>query len=359
MSKKETLSEGKRQILSGNTALAEAAVRAGCKFYAGYPITPQTAITEYLSERMAETGGVFVQAESEVAAINMVLGASAAGARAMTATSCQGLSLMAEGMSSLAAGRIPGVIVDVQRGGAGTGAILPSQCDYSFVTRSLGHGGLHAYVFGPSTVQEIVDVTGRAFDIADEYRTPVLILTDGVLGLMMEAVTLPEFKKDIPDREWKIEGREGLRPKMMTGDNVKPPIAQENRLRDIFVPMYEEWEQDPLYEEVETEDAELIIAAWGSVARVAKTALKELREEGYRVGMIRPISLYPFPTQAFRSLDPAKVKNIVVAEHALPPQLMFDVDHAVQGRIPLTSCTHSSGVLLSPDEIADACRKLL
>ena len=358
MSKKETLSEGKRQILSGNTALAEAAVRCGCKFYAGYPITPQTAITEYLSERMGETGGEFVQAESEVAAINMVLGASAVGARAMTATSCQGLSLMAEGMSSLAAGRLPAVIVDVQRGGAGTGSIAPSQCDYSFVTRSLGHGGLHAYVLGPSTVQEIVDVTQKAFDIADEYRTPVIILTDGVLGLMMEAVTLPEFVETLPEKDWIITGREGMRAKKMTSDNARPASAQEQKLR-AYDRMYKEWESDPLYEEVCMEDAELVIAAWGSVARVAKTAIRNLRAEGHKVGMIRPISLYPFPTDVFRKLDPGKVKNIVVAEHAMPPQLLHDVDFAVQGKIPLSSCTHCAGVLLTPEEIADACRELL
>ncbi len=358
MSKKEILSGGKREILSGNTALAEAAVRAGCRFFAGYPITPQTAITEYLSDRMPAAGGEFVQAESEVAAVNMLIGASAVGARVMTATSCQGLSLMAEGMSSMCAGQIPAVIVDVQRGGAGSGSIAPSQCDYSFVTRSIGHGGLHAYVLGPSTVQEIVDVTQLAFDIADKYRTLVIILTDGVLGLMMEAVTLPEPIEKIPERDWIITGREGMRKKKLTQDNLKPAAAQENHLREYDV-MYKEWEADPMVEELYVDDAELVIAAWGTVARVAKTAVEKLRGEGHKVGLIRPISLYPFPTQSFRKLDPEKTRHIVVAEHAMPPQLMHDVDFAVQGKIPLVSCTHSAGVLLTPEEIEEACKKVL
>ncbi|HWQ51175.1 MAG TPA: hypothetical protein VN369_05155 [Terriglobales bacterium] len=348
----------KKEILSGNVALAEAAVRAGCRFFAGYPITPQTTVTEYLSGRMPEAGGEFVQAESEVSAINMLLGASAVGARVMTATSCQGLSLMTEGLSSMCAGRIPAVVVDVQRGGAGSGSIAPSQCDYSFVTRSMGHGGLHAYVLGPATIQELVDITFKAFDIADQERTPVIILTDGVMGLMMEAVSIPDPLDKLPKRDWIITGREDMRPKKLTQDNVKPAPAQEIALRQ-YDEQYKRWESEPLVEELYTDDAEVIIAAWGTVARVARTALKNLRDEGYRVGMIRPISLYPFPTQSLRKLDPAKVRGIVVAEHAMPAQMLHDVDFAVQGKIPLESCTHSAGVLLTPDEIADAVRKAL
>ncbi len=348
----------KKVIMSGNTALAEASIRADCRFFAGYPITPQTTITEYMADNMIPAGGEFVQAESEVAAINMLIGASAVGARVMTATSCQGLSLMAEGMSSMCAQKIPAVIVDVQRGGAGSGSIAPSQCDYSFVTRSLGHGGLHAYVVGPSTVQESVDLTMFAFDKADEERCPVLILTDGVLGLMMESVELPEPVEKIPERDWIITGREGMRPKKLTQDNIKPAAAQEQNLIG-YGRQYARWEENPMYEEYLTEDAEVVIVAWGTVARVAKTAVRQLRAQGHKVGMIRPISLYPFPTQVIRSLDPRKVKHIVVAEHAMPGQMLHDVEYAVQGKIPIDYCFHCAGVLLSPEEIADACRNVL
>lgn len=348
---------GQKQVLSGNVALAEAAVRAGCKFFSGYPITPQTAITEYLSWRIPEVGGEYIQAESEVAAVNMVIGASMVGTRAMTATSCQGLSLMAEGMSSLAAAGYPSVIVDVQRAGPGTSTITASQCDYNFVTKSIGHGGLRAYVLGPSTVQEEVDFTYMAFDFADRERTIVIVMTDGMLGEMMEPVELPEFKTEFPEKEWVVTGRENFRPKVLLRDSLKPVPLAEKKLTEYFE-KYKKWErEDCLVEELFIDDAEVIVAAWGSVARIALSTVEELREEGYKVGLIRPITIYPFPIKSFRKLDPTKVKSIVVAEMSMPPQMYYDVEKAVQEKIPLEYCFRAAGMIITSDDIKEVVKK--
>lgn len=343
-------------VLDGNTALAEAAVRAGCRFFAGYPITPQTTITEYLSQRMPEVGGEFIQAESEVASVFMVQGASGVGARAMTATSGQGFALMTEGMSILNAHNFPAVIVDVQRGGAGSCPILPSQSDYNFATKSVGHGGFKAYVLGPSTVQEAVDLTYEAFDFAQKYRCLVLILTDGMQGLMMEAVTLPEFKEVALDNSWTARGtRHGER------HEVGPVLTMnEENWTKPHDAMYKLWaEKEVKVEKYLLEDADTVVVAWGTAARTCKTPIKKLRAEGKKVGMIRPITLNPFPYETIKSLDPTQVKNVIVMENSLPAQLYFDVDYALGGKIPLHLYTRSAGFIISPEEAEIELRKLV
>jgi len=350
---------GKKVVMQGNIATAEAAIRAGCKFFAGYPITPQTTITEYLSWRMPEVDGQFVQAESEVAAINMIIGSSAGGARTMTATSGPGLSLMAEGMSVLVAGRMPSVIVDVQRSGAGGGGILASQSDYNFVTKSVGHGGQRAYVLGPSSVQELADLTYYAFDFADKYRTPVIIMSDGTTGQMMEPVELPEFKTEFPDKnDWIATGCKGRERRI-----VKEYNFDNNELEQRYIKnneMYEKWaKEEVMLEEMMVEDAEIIIAAWGIGARVAKTTIKKLRAEGIKIGLIRPITLYPFPYETFNKLDPAKVKTVLAVEMSMPPLMYDDVRLGLEGRIPVHSFTRAGGITITPEEIEEAARKLL
>lgn len=350
----------KKQVMEGNIAVSEAAMRAGCTFYAGYPITPQSSITEYLSHKMFEKNREFVQAESEVAAINMVAGASAGGARAMTATSGPGFSLMAEGMSFMSAGRFPGVIVDVQRSGAGGGGILASQSDYNYATKTLGHGGLRAFVVGPESVQESVDWTYRAFDIADEYRTLVIVMTDGMIGQMMEPVSLPEYRElsTLPYKDWIAEGAEGRERRVVkefSFDNYELERWYKERAA-----IYEEW-ADKLtqYEDYRMEDAEIVITAWGSTARISKTAIDTLREQGLKVGLIRAITLHPFPSARIAALDAAKVKHVLSVEMSDPVQFYEDVDRALRGRIPLSHFSRSGGVMITPDDIEGAIQKLL
>ena len=348
----------KKVVMEGNIAVCEAALRAGCKFYAGYPITPQSSITEYLSHEMQKHGGDFVQAESEVAAINMIAGASAGGARAMTATSGPGFSLMAEGMSFISASRFPAVIVDVQRSGAGGGHILASQSDYNYATKTLGHGGLKAFTVGPESAQEAVDWTYRAFDIADEYRCAVIVLTDGMLGQMLEPVELPEPKKDIPARDYIASGCEGRERRLVldfTFDNLKLESWYK-----AAAAMYQKWEDElAVAEEYRLDDAEYVIAAWGSSARIAKTAIDELREEGVKVGMLRAVTLHPFPVKQFHALSDQQVKKVLTVEMSDPGQFYYDVDRVLRGRFEHRFFSRSGGVIITPDEIQAAVRSML
>lgn len=349
----------KKEIMMANIACAESALRAGCRFFAGYPITPQTEITEYLATRMFELEGRhFVQGESELASINMVYGASASGARAMTATSGQGFALMAEGLSACVGSGTPAVFVDIERGGPGNCTTEPSQMDYYFATKTIGHGGFKAFVLAPSTVQETADFTYEAFDIADEYRCLVIILTDGMLGHLIETVELKPFRdlNTLPPRPWAARGN-------ADGKTIRagrPPVAGEDWSREV-VKMYEKWARElTRVEKFLAEDADTLVLAWGSAGRVAKTAIRALREEGKKVGLIRPITLNPFPYEAISSLDPNQVKNILVLEDALPAQFYYDVLFALGGKqIPVSLYTRCMGKMISPEEAEEQLRKLV
>ena len=349
----------KKEVMQGNEALAESALRAGCRFFAGYPITPQTEITEYLANKMNDMPGrTFVQGESEVASINMVFGASAGGARAMTATSSQGLALMTEGMSCCVSQGMPAVIVDVTRGGPGNCGTNPSQMNYNFISKTVGHGGFKGFVFAPATVQETADMVYEAFDIADKYRCVVFIMTDGMLGHLIETVELKPYREfsDLSKRPYCPRGNASGK----TVNGGTPPLRGEEWAAH-HVAMYEEWERDyTRVEEYLTEDADTLVLAWGTVARTAKTAIRKLRAEGKKVGLIRPLTIHPFPTKIIANIDEKKIKNILVLENALPAQFYYDVMAALNGKpIPVTLYARSMGVQVSAEEVEEQLRKLV
>lgn len=348
-----------RKFMKGNEAIAEAAVRAGCRFFSGYPITPQNEIPEYLSRRLPAVGGVFVQGESEVASISMVLGAAAAGRRAMTSSSSPGISLKAEGMSTLAGAALPAVIVDVARTGAGTGHIFPGQNQYAMATKAPGHGGFKVMVFAPGTVQEAVDLTYRAFDYADRDRNPVIVLADGVIGGMMEAVTLPQMRTEIPDRsDWVLDGAKG-RKRRVASSIIWDGHDLEN-FQISRAEMYKRWaESDVQVETSQIEDAEYVIVAYGTSARVSKSAIKALRGEGIKVGMIRPITVSPFPFKLFDTLDYGRVRHVMTVEMCIPALMVDDVERAVARRAPVSSFGRGGGFVMSPSEIGGAIKRLI
>jgi 2-oxoglutarate ferredoxin oxidoreductase subunit alpha len=291
-------------FMKGNEAVAEAAVRAGCKFFAGYPITPQNEIPEYMSRRLPETGGVFVQGESEVASINMLFGASSTGARVMTSSSGLGISLKTEGVSYMAAARLPAVIVNVSRGGPGIGSIQPAQQDYLQATKAMGSGGHRLMVFAPSTVQEAIDMTFKAFDRADRDRNPVMILMDGCVGAMMEPVVLPEFKTEFPDKsDWIATGAKGRKCRFISSFDAATTEALEIEAGNKrAAAIYKSWQKNDVeVEEYMAEDADIVIAGYGIIGRIGRTAVDQLRAEGIRAGLIRPKTLSPFPYESFKN----------------------------------------------------------
>lgn len=344
--------------MEGNIAVCESAIRAGCKFYAGYPITPQTSITETLSYRMEEENGVFVQAESELAAINMVAGASAGGMRAMTATAGPGFSLMAEGMSFLCASQLPAVIVDVMRTGPGGATIRPSQSDYNYATKTLGHGGHRGFVVAPCTVQECADWTFRGFDISDKFRVPFVLLSDGMIGNMLEPVELPEPIKELPKRDYIVDGCEGRKFRDQKDFERNPAILEAfYKSRNDLYKMWADTMAE--YEMYRMEDAEYVIAAFGSSARISKGSIDTLREEGYKVGLIRPITLHPFPAKPFAVLDPKTVKFVLTVEMSDPKQFYYDVDYALRDGVVNYSFTRSGGVMITPEDVTEAFKSHL
>lgn len=348
-------------LVKGNEAIAEAAVRAGCRFFAGYPITPQNEIPEYLSWRLPEVGGVFVQGESEVASVNMVYGAAASGCRAMTSSSGPGISLKAEGISYLSGTQLPAVIVNISRGGPGLGSIQPAQQDYLQATKALGHGGFRTMVFAPATLQEAVDLTYSAWDYAERDRNPVLILMDGCLGSIMEQVEFPEMKE--PKREgtktWSLNRVEGEHrsDRLLTPYFPEAILEMQNKSRSIMVKRWED--NDVKVEEFMLEDAEYVVVAYGIAARVAKEAILKLREEGYKIGMIRPITLFPFPKESFRKLDYTKVKGFIDVELAIPAQMRDDIALEVKDRAPIYEYCRSGGILFDDDGVYTAVKKIL
>ncbi len=341
-------------FMKGNEAIPEAAIRAGCRFFAGYPITPQNEIPEYMSRRMPEVDGVFIQAESEVSASNMLYGSGAAGARSMTSSSSIGIALKSEGIAHLAGARIPAVIVNVNRGGPGIGSIGPSQQDYFQATKAITCGGSRLMVLSPSTVQEAVDLVYEAFDYADRDRNPVMVLTDASIGNMMETVVLPEYKTSLPDKgKWMIDGCKNREKRNITSF-VSPIEAEVEKFNIMQSEMYDSWqESDVRVEELMLEDAEIVITSFGFVGRIALTALRTLREQGIKVGLIRPITLSPFPYKSFEKLNPAKVKHVLCSEMAIPGQMVEDVKLALNGRIPVSSCNRSGGIPVQDTEIIE------
>jgi len=341
-------------LLSGNEALAEAAVRAGCKRYFGYPITPQNEIPEYMSRRLPEVGGTFVQAESEIAAINMVFGASAVGDRAMTSSSSPGISLMQETLSYLAAAELPAVIVNMQRGGPGLGNIAPSQADYFQAVKGGGHGDYKLLVYAPASLQEVVNLTVLAFEKADEYRTPVMILGDGVIGQMMEPVELPEITPKRIEKPWALTGAEG-RPGnvirslfMLPGEDGM--LERHNYKLKIKYDRMKE--NEVMHESVHMEDAEIAIVAFGTAARIARTAVSIARSQGIKVGLIRPITLFPFPEEVIAAAA-ERVEHILVAEMNMG-QMVEDVRLAVNGRTGVSFYGRPGGAVLTVEDIVSA-----
>lgn len=354
---------GERVFMKGCEAIAEAAVRAGCRFFAGYPITPQNEIPEYFARRMPEVGGTFVQAESEVASVSMLYGATSTGIRAMSSSSSTGISLYSEGVSYCASARLPAVYVNVQRGGPGIGAIQPAQQDYLQATKASGNGGFQMIVLAPSTVQECVDMVYDAFNYSARDENPVLVLTDGVMGTMMEPVVLPDMKTDeeIEDLRKKFEHRAIIGHPLGEAAFCRPGSVGtgQEAVNIEAAKLYSTWDKDVEYEEVEIEDAEFVIAAYGISARIAKVVVRGLRKEGIKIGMIRPVKVWPFPYEAFEKLDFGRVKGILDVEMSIPAQMKWDIDHAVKGRCPIKECLRSGGQLLTNDQVMDAARALI
>jgi len=345
-----------KKFMAGNEAIAEAAVQAGCRYYFGYPITPQNEIGEYMSWRLPQVGGCFLQAESEVASIYMVFGAAGAGARVMTSSSSPGISLMQEGISYITAAELPCVIVNMMRGGPGLGGIHPSQSDYFQATKGGGHGDYHLLVLAPHTAQEAVSITMLAFDLADKYRNPVMILGDGNMGQMMEPVEFKPPEKTVTvKKDWATTGARGRTRNLIKTLYLDPTILEKRNLA-IFQKLAEAVKNEVRFEQYMTEDAEIVIAAYGTVARIAKTAIKILREKGIKVGLLRPISLYPFPYQAFAQMA-ERVKDVLVVEMSMG-QMVQDVQLAVCGKSPVHFYSRVGGIVPSFDEIVAEVEKI-
>jgi len=337
-------------LMTGNEAMAEAAICAGCRAYFGYPITPQNELLEYMAARMPAMGGVFVQAESEVAAINMCYGASAAGVRTMTSSSSPGISLKMEGISYLAAADLPCVIINVARGGPGLGNIAPSQGDYFQATKGGGHGDYRIIVLGPATIAEAIELVILAFDLADKYRVPVMVLSDGMLGQMMEPVMLPEpvDPTSLPAKPWALTGARGRGPNAVTSYAMDPAdLSRINTQRQSRYHRIEE--KEVRYRETETSDATIIIVAYGTVARIARTTVKMARSQGIKLGLVQPITLWPFPYTALRILS-SRVSAILTVEMSAG-QMVEDVRLAVGDRAETPFYGELGGLVPTPKDI--------
>ncbi len=342
--------------MSGNEALAEAAIVAGLNAYFGYPITPQNEITAYMSRRMAEEGRVFIQSESELAAINMVFGAAATGKRAMTSSSSPGISLMQEGLSYLAGAELPSVVVNVMRGGPGLGNIAPSQGDYFQATRSGGHGDYHTITLAPGSVQEMVDLVPLAFDLADEYRMTVLILADGILGQMMEPVVIEKkTRRKLPAKDWALTGASG-RAQNIVRSMWLDDGALENLNYKLQAKYKQIREKEILCEQYKVDDADIVVVAFGIVARIARSAIDRARKQGINVGMIRPITLWPFPAEQISRA--AEEMRIFLTIEMNCGQMLEDVKLAVCGKSPVVFHGRPGGAVPSIDEIFEQIRQL-
>ncbi len=342
--------------MKGNEALAEAALRAGLQAYFGYPITPQSEILEYLTEHAPQRGVVVLQAESELAAINMIYGASGAGARVMTSSSGPGISLMQEGISYMASAQLPCLIVNVSRGGPGLGTIQPSQGDYFQAVKGGGHGDYHTIVLAPSSVQEMADFVFEGFRLAELYRTPALILADGALGQMMEKVELPK-EGSLPrtDKPWATVGKPAWRERnIITSLHIEPEKMEQVNLE--LQAKYRAMQKEVRYEEIKTKDAEILLVAFGLAARIAQKAVELAREREIKVGLLRPITLYPFPSYGISELSRKVTALLVVEMNA--GQMVEDVQLAVSGRRPVHFKGRMGGMIPSPEEVLEAIESI-
>jgi 2-oxoglutarate/2-oxoacid ferredoxin oxidoreductase subunit alpha len=344
-------------LMKGNEAIGEAAIHAGCRYYFGYPITPQSELTAYMAKRLLKIEGAgFIQAESEIAAINMVYGTAATGERVMTSSSSPGISLKQEGISYIACAELPCVVVNMQRGGPGLGSIQPAQQDYFQATKGGGHGDYHLIVLAPSSVQELVDLTIKAFDLADKYRNPAMVLGDGLLGQMMEPVEFRDIKAKIPSKEdWALGSCKGREARKVVPFNLDP--YELEKLVNKIGKKYEEMQDEVEYELINMDNPDIVIVAYGTVARVAKTTIQKAKQEGINIGLIRPITLYPFPYKIIRQYAD-KVKHILVSEMSLG-QMIEDVKLAVEGKTKVSFYGRVGGVVISPTEILKEVKKIL
>ena len=340
-----------KELWKGNEAVAEAAIRAGMEAYFGYPITPQTELLEYLSKRMVQLGRVFLQAESELAAINMVYGAACTGARVMTSSSSPGVSLMQEGISYIAASEVPCVLVDMMRGGPGLGNIAPAQADYFQLVKGGGHGDYHPIVLAPASVQEAADLTYEAFDLAGKYRSVVIIAADGAIGQMMEPLEMPPMRQVAKrDQDWALTGAQGRERRVITSIGLQPAELEQLNLR-LQATQARIKAEEVRYVERWTDDADLVVVAFGTAARVAQSAVRQARERGLRVGLFRPISLWPFPTEPLAHLSSTVKRFLVVEMNA--GQMVEDVRLAVGPGTSVSFFGRMGGFVPMPDEILE------
>ena len=341
-------------LMKGNEAIAEAAIRAGCRHYFGYPITPQTEIAAYMAKRMPKIGGTFLQAESEIAAINMVYGVAATGKRVMTSSSSPGIALKSEGLSYLAGADLPSLIVNIQRGGPGLGGIQPSQADYFQATKAGGHGDFRMLVLAPSSVQEMAQLTVKGFELADTYRMTAMVLADGTMGQMMEPVELDFDVKPAPEKPWATTGTRLEREHNIVNSLFLSPEELEKYNFDRYEKYHYIEEHEAMYEEYLMEDAEICVVAFGIAARVSKNAINEARKQGIKVGLIRPITLWPFPVAPFKKAA-QQCKQFISVELSMG-QMIEDVRLATECKAPVTLCNRAGGMIPSPEQVLEAIK---
>ncbi len=344
-------------MMKGNEALGEAAIRAGCRFFFGYPITPQSELPAYMARRMPEVSGTYLQAESELAAVNMVLGAAATGVRAMTSSSSPGFSLKQEGISYMIGSQLPCVVVNIMRGGPGLGNIQPAQGDYFQMVKGGGHGDYHMVTLAPSTVQELVDLTMLAFELADQYRNPVAILGDGLLGQTMEPVRFPGMKEDDAEKDWALTGAKGRAKRVVTSLELNPENLEAHnlKLQEKFARMKA---NEIRWEEYLCSDAEMVVVAYGTAARIARAAVDAARSIGYKVGLFRPISLWPFPSAGLARLAQNGVQRFLDVEMS-SGQMIEDVQLAVLGQAKVHLYGRMGGVVPTPREVLHEIQKVM
>ena len=344
-----------RVLMKGNEAIAEAAIRAGCRHYFGYPITPQTEVAAYMAKRMPKIGGCFLQAESEIAAINMVYGVASAGKRVMTSSSSPGISLKSEGLSYIAGSDVPALVVNVQRGGPGLGGIQPSQSDYFQATKGGGHGDYHMIVLAPASVQEMASLTIQGFNLADKYLMTAMILADGTIGQMMEPISFEDAEIETYEKPWALTGTECKRPHNIVNSLYLKPDELEQKNFERYERYAQVEENEPMWEEYQMEDAEICVVAFGIASRVAKNAVVAARAEGIKAGLIRPITLWPFPKKALRAAAD-QVKAFVSVELNMG-QMIEDIRLATECKRPVSLCNRAGGMIPSPDQVLGSIRK--
>lgn len=348
------------ELWKGNEAIAEAAVRARCRYFFGYPITPQNEIPEYMSMRLPQVGGCFLQSESELAAINMVYGAAGAGARVMTSSSSPGISLKQEGITYMVGAELPAVIVNVMRGGPGLGTIQPAQGDYFQATRGGGNGDYRTLVLAPNTIQEAVDLTQDAFELADRYRNPVIVLADGMIGQMMEPIEWREQSEKPPvEKDWATTGTMGKRKHNIVNSLFIDPALCEQHNQHLEEKYQEMTKNEIRYQEIDTQDAEVLLVAYGTPSRIAMSAVDYLKKDGIKAGLFRPITLWPFPEEALRkAIEHPSVKAVLCVEMSTG-QMLEDVRYAALGKKPVAFCGRSGGIIPTQHEIAAAAKAAL